>query len=185
MSWRTVRSDLDVLRALVIAAGLGWSVACLALALYYHLELYADGAMFSYAVAAQDVWAFHWRNIPGRLSVYLLSLLPAEIYVGLSGNPGAGIVVYAFLFYVAPLAGLLGTLAFDRSRTASSSSTPAFRPPCSARWCLVFRPRCGWRTHCSGRRSPPAIMRNGASSERPSFSRFCLRSPLRMKAPWF
>ena len=58
------------------------------------LELYADGAMFSYAVAVQDVWAFHWHNISGRLSVFFLSLLPAESYVGLSGNPGAGIVVY-------------------------------------------------------------------------------------------
>jgi hypothetical protein len=46
----------------------------------------------------------------------LLSLLPAEIYVGLSGNPGAGIVVYGLLFYLAPLAGLIGTFAADRSR---------------------------------------------------------------------
>ena len=43
--------------------------------------------MFSYAVAVQDVWAFHWHNISGRMSVFFLSLLPAEIYVGLSGNP--------------------------------------------------------------------------------------------------
>ncbi len=46
------------------------------------LELYGDGAMFSYAVAVQDVWAFHWHNISGRSSVFLLSLLPAEIVVG-------------------------------------------------------------------------------------------------------
>jgi hypothetical protein len=72
--------------------------------------------MFSYAVAAQDVWAFHWHNISGRLSVYFLSLLPAELYVGLSGDPGAGIVVYGLLFYLAPLAGLIGTFAADRSR---------------------------------------------------------------------
>ena len=108
MSWPAIRSDSDVLRALVIAIGLGWSVAFVAIALPYELELYADGAMFSYAVAVQDVWAFHWHNISGRLSVFLLSLLPAEIYVGLSGNPGAGIVVYGLLFYLAPLAGLIG-----------------------------------------------------------------------------
>ena len=87
MSWPTIRSDSDVLRALVIGVGLCWSVAFVAVALRYELELYADGAMFSYAVAVQDVWAFHWHNISGRLSVFLLSLLPAEIYVGLSGNP--------------------------------------------------------------------------------------------------
>ena len=116
MSWPTIRSDSDVLRALVIGVGLCWSVAFVAVALRYELELYADGAMFSYAVAVQDVWAFHWHNISGRLSVFLLSLLPAEIYVGLSRNPGAGIVVYGLLFYLAPLAGLIGTFAADRSR---------------------------------------------------------------------
>jgi hypothetical protein len=115
MSWPTIRSDSDVLRALVIGVGLCWSVAFVAVALRYELELYADGAMFSYAVAVQDVWAFHWHNISGRLSVFLLSLLPAEIYVGLSRNPGAGIVVYGLLFYLAPLAGLIGTFAADRS----------------------------------------------------------------------
>jgi len=87
MWWPAIRSDSDVLRALVIAVGLCWSVAFVAIALRYELELYADGAMFSYAVAVQDVWAFHWHNISGRLSVFLLTLLPAEISVGLSGNP--------------------------------------------------------------------------------------------------
>src|ERR1700731_3760237 len=115
MSWPTVRSGADMLRALVIGTGLVWSVAFVAVGLGYGLELYADGAMFSYAVAAQDVWAFHWHNISGRMSVFVLTLLPAEAYVGLSGNPRAGIVVYGLLFYLAPLAGLIGTLAADRS----------------------------------------------------------------------
>ena len=116
MSWTTIRSDAEMLRALVIGTGLRWSVAFVVVALCYELETYADGAMFSYAVAVQDVWAFHWHNISGRMSVFFLSLLPAEIYVGLSGNPGAGIVVYGLLFYLAPLAGLIGTFAADRSR---------------------------------------------------------------------
>ena len=116
MSWPVIRSDSDVLRALLIGVGLCWSVAFVAIALRYELELYADGAMFSYAVAVQDVWAFHWHNISGRLSVFFLSLLPAEIYVGLSGNPSAGIVAYGLLFYLAPLAGLVCTFAADRSR---------------------------------------------------------------------
>ena len=116
MSWPTFRSGAGLLRALVIGTGLGWSVAFVAVALAYELELYADGAMFSYAVAVQDVWAFHWHNISGRMSVFVLSLLPAEALVGLTGNPGAGIVAYGLLFYVAPLAGLIGTFAADRSR---------------------------------------------------------------------
>ena len=116
MSWPAIRSDSDALRALVVGTGLCWSVAFIAIALGYRLELYADGAMFSYAVAVQDVWAFHWHNISGRMSVFFLSLLPAEIYVRLSGNPGAEIIVYGVLFYAAPLAGLIGTFAADRSR---------------------------------------------------------------------
>jgi hypothetical protein len=116
MSWPTIRSGADMLRALVIGTGLCWSVAFVVVALDYGLELYADGAMFSYAVAAQDVWAFHWHNISSRMSVFFLTLLPAEAYVGLSGNPGAGIVVYGLLFYLAPLAGLIGTFVADRSR---------------------------------------------------------------------
>jgi hypothetical protein len=115
MSWPAIRSDTDILRALVIGIALCWSVAFVVVALNYEFELYADGAMFSYAVAVQDVWAFHWHNISGRMSVYLLSLLPGEIYVGLSGNPDAGIMVYGLLFYVAPLAGLIGTFVADRS----------------------------------------------------------------------
>ncbi|MGZ3323895.1 MAG: hypothetical protein ACXU9C_23370 [Xanthobacteraceae bacterium] len=116
MSWPAFRSGADLLRALVIGTGLCWSVAFVAVALGYRLELYADGAMFSYAVAVQDVWAFHWHNISGRMSVFLLSLLPAEAFVGLTGNPSAGIFVYGLLFYLAPLAGLIGTFAADRSR---------------------------------------------------------------------
>src|SRR5712671_2070865 len=116
MSWPAIRSGSDVLRALVIGVGVCWSVAFVAIALSYELQLYADGAMFSYAVAVGDVWAFHWHNISGRMSVFLLTLWPAEIYVGLGGNPAAGIVVYGLLFYLAPLAGLIATFAADRSR---------------------------------------------------------------------
>jgi hypothetical protein len=109
------RSQSDALRALVIGLALCWSVAFVVVALAYRLEFYADGAMFSYAVAIQDVWAFHWHNISGRMSVFLLTLLPAELYVGLSGDPSAGVFVYGLLFYLAPLAGLIGTFAADRS----------------------------------------------------------------------
>jgi len=112
----TLRSDSGFLRTLLIGVGLCWSVAFVVIALCYQLELYADGAMFSYAVAVQDVWAFHWHNISGRMSVFLLTLLPAEVLVGLTGSPSAGILVYGLLFYLAPLAGLIGTLAADRSR---------------------------------------------------------------------
>ncbi|MBV9564190.1 MAG: hypothetical protein JOY90_27660 [Bradyrhizobium sp.] len=113
---RLMRFDARALRLLIIGSGLGWSVAFVLIALLHQLELYGDGAMFSYAVAVQDVWAFHWHNISGRSSVFLLSLLPAETIVGLTGKPWTGIIAYGFLFYVAPLVGLLLTFAADRSR---------------------------------------------------------------------
>jgi hypothetical protein len=103
------------LRVIVVVAGIGWSVLFVVIGLRYELQLYGDGAIFSYAVAVQDVWAFHWHNISGRLTPYLLNLAPAEAYVALTGNVGGGIVVYGLLFFVMPLLGLLVTFAADRS----------------------------------------------------------------------
>src|SRR4029079_17492650 len=113
---RSPAREETLLSNLVVAVGLGWSLVFVIVALVYELQLYADGAIFSYAVAVQDVWAFHWHNVANRASVFLLSLWPAEILVGLTGSPAAGIITYGFLFYVAPLVGLAGTLAADRSR---------------------------------------------------------------------
>ena len=113
---RSPAREETLLSNLVVAVGLGWSLVFVIVALVYELQLYADGAIFSYAVAVQDVWAFHWHNVANRASVFFLSLWPAEILVGLTGSPAAGIITYGFLFYVAPLIGLVGTLAADRSR---------------------------------------------------------------------
>lgn len=112
---RSPKLDPINLRRLVIFLGLGWSVAFVILAVANQLELYGDGAMFSYAVAVRDVWAFHWHNISGRTAVYLLTLLPAETLAGITGKPWAGIIAYGALFYIAPLAGLALTYAADRS----------------------------------------------------------------------
>src|SRR5262245_41678128 len=110
------RREETLLRTLIVAAGLGWSLAFVAVALIYELQLYADGAMFSYAVAVQDVWAFHWHNIANRITVFFFALWPAETFVELTGRPYGGIVVYGFLFNVAPLIGLGWTFIADRSR---------------------------------------------------------------------
>ena len=111
--------DSRTLRLLVIGSGLGWSIAFVAIALHYQLELYGDGAMFSYAVAVQDVWAFHWHNISGRSSVFLLTLAPAETMVEITGSPWAGIITYGTLFYISPLIGLIWTYLADRSPNRS------------------------------------------------------------------
>jgi hypothetical protein len=124
------RSDTDILRALVIAAGLCWSVVFVVVGLRYELQLYGDGAMFSYSVAVQNAWAFHWHNISGRLSVYLFCLAPAEVYVGLTENPSGGIVVYGLLFYAAQILGLAATFVADRSKGHVIFSYACFSTAC-------------------------------------------------------
>jgi hypothetical protein len=104
-----------LLRRIVIAAGLGCSLLFVVVGLGYGLQMYGDGSIFSYSVAVQDAWAFHWHNISGRLTVYMLCYLPAEAYVELTGDARGGIVVYGLLFFAAPLTGLIATLAADRS----------------------------------------------------------------------
>jgi hypothetical protein len=110
------RAGADRLRIMAVAGGIGWSFVFLIVGLFYELQLYGDGAMFSYSVAAQDAWAFHWHNIAERLTVFLLTLLPAETFVGLTGDPRGGIAVYGLLFFAGPLLSLVATLAADRSQ---------------------------------------------------------------------
>jgi hypothetical protein len=116
MSSRALGLNNCSFRLLIVGAGLCWSIAFPLIAIYCQLQLYGDGAMFSYAVAVRDVWAFHWHNISGRTSVFLLTLWPAETLVGMTGNPWDGIILYGLLFNVAPLVGLVVTYAADRSR---------------------------------------------------------------------
>ena len=147
-SWAdaAIRSDTDILRTLVIAAGICWSVIFVVIGLRYELQMYGDGAMFSYSVAVQDAWAFHWHNISGRLAVYFLSLLPAESYVGLTGDPIGGVVVYGLLFFIAPLVGLLATFAADRSKGRIIFSYACFSTACLCPLVFSF-PTEMWMAH--------------------------------------
>ena len=77
--------------------------------------MFGDGSIFSYAVAAQSAWSFHWHNISGRLFTYVFAYVPAEAYVALTKSAGGGIFIYGLLFFSAPLLGLLMTLAADRT----------------------------------------------------------------------
>jgi hypothetical protein len=103
------------LRAIAISAGLIWSALFVIVGVRNQLQAYGDGSMFSYAVAVQDGWAFHWHNISTRLFVYLYSLLPAETYVRITGDARGGVAIYGFLFFLAPLLGLAATWIADRS----------------------------------------------------------------------
>jgi len=103
------------LRILAVVAGIGTSILFIVVGLSSELQMFGDGSIFSYAVAAQDAWAFHWHNISGRLFTYVFAYVPAEAAVALTQNAKIGIAVYGLLFFAGPLLGLLATLAADRT----------------------------------------------------------------------
>lgn len=106
-------SGRGILRALTIAAGLGASVLFILIGLSAKLQMFGDGSIFSYAVAAEEAWAFHWHNISGRLFSYLFASLPAEIFVALTRDASGGIFAYGLLHFSAPLLGLIATRLAD------------------------------------------------------------------------
>ena len=175
------RSDVDVLRAFAIAAAICWSALFVVIGLRYELQMYADGSIFSYAIAVGDAWAFHWHNISDRLFVYLFCHLPAETYVEMTGDPYGGIVVYGFLFFVAPLLGLTATFAADRSRGRIIFSYACLSTACLC-WSSASRPKFGWRTPYSGRPSPSATTPVAEKGPLPWYSRRCSCSSSPMKA---
>lgn len=126
-----VPSDSLLLRRCAVVAGMGCAALFVAVGLGYELQLYADGSMFSYSVAVQDAWAFHWHNISGRLFVYLITELPAELYVNLTNDAQGGIAVYGFLFFVVQLLSLVATWAADRS-----AGRTIFTYACASTACL-------------------------------------------------
>jgi hypothetical protein len=104
------------LRFLIIGAGVGAALLFIVIGFMTELQMFGDGSIFSYAVAAQEAWPFHWHNISGRLFSYVYAYIPAEAVVALTGSAKAGIAVYGFLFFAAPLLSLAMTFAADRSK---------------------------------------------------------------------
>lgn len=102
------------LHRLVISTGIGASILFVVIGVSFDLQMFGDGSIFSYAVAAQDAWAFHWHNIPGRLFTYAFAYIPAEIFVALTGSAKVGMAIYGVLFFSAPFFGLLATYLADR-----------------------------------------------------------------------
>ena len=125
-----IRSEAGVLRSLVVAAGIFWSLLFVAAGLRYQLQMYADGSIFSYSVAVQDSWSYHLHNISGRLFVYLYAFAPAEIYAELAKDARGGIAIYGFLFFVAQLLGLAVSYAADGSNGRIIFSTACFSTAC-------------------------------------------------------
>ena len=112
---RAAGARADWLRRFVVAAGLGCAVLFVLVGVGFRLQLYADGSIFSYAVAIRESWAYHFRDIAARLFVDVYSHLPAEAYVALTRDAAGGIALYGLLFFAAPLLGLLAAYAADRS----------------------------------------------------------------------
>jgi hypothetical protein len=112
---RVARTDARMLRHLVMALGLGWSILFVLVGVAFRLQLYGDGSIFSYSIAVRAGWGYHFRNIADRMFVYAYSHAPAEIYVALTADARGGIFLYGILFFAAPLAGLLLTFVADRS----------------------------------------------------------------------
>src|SRR3974377_180399 len=103
------------LRTVTITGGIGASILFVLVGVPCRLQLFGDGSIFSYAVAAQDAWAFHLHNISGRFFTYFLAYPLAEAVVAMSQNAEAGIAVYGILFFSAQLFGLALTFAVDRT----------------------------------------------------------------------
>lgn len=107
--------NLRLLRKLAVAAGFVCAFLFVAVGLAYRFQLFGDASIFSYAVAVQDSWAFHWHNISNRSTVYLYAHVPAEAYAHVTGDAWGAIRIYALLFYGAQLLGLALTYALDRT----------------------------------------------------------------------
>jgi hypothetical protein len=100
----------------VVLAGLATGLAMLVAGPANRLQMYGDGSIFSYSIAVTDAFATHWRNVSGRIFVYLYAFVPSEAYVRATGNARGGVLVYGLLHYLAPLLSLGLTFAADRSR---------------------------------------------------------------------
>jgi hypothetical protein len=130
-----VRSSCSphLLRSIAIGGGIAWALAFVAVGGLFHLQMYADGAIFSYGIAVGESWAIHWHNIPARFIVYLACVLPAEIYARWTGDVAGAIGLYGALFYGAQAVGLACTFLLDRSRdrfffTIACASTACLCP---------------------------------------------------------
>jgi hypothetical protein len=104
------------LRVYAIGAGIASAILSVAVGLSAELQMFGDGAIFAYSVAVADAWAFHWRNISGRLFSYVFVYIPAESVVAVTGSARAGIIVYGLLLFAAPGLSLAATRTLDRTQ---------------------------------------------------------------------
>ncbi len=107
--------SIRTLRTFAAAAGIGSAILFVFVGVCFRFQLFGDASLFSYAIAVQDSWAFHWHNISSRSTVYLYAHVPAELYGRITGDASGAIRIYGILFYGVQLIGLALTWLFDRS----------------------------------------------------------------------
>jgi hypothetical protein len=134
------------LKRLVVASGAGCAILSLLIGPTAGLEMFGDGAIFSYAIAVRDAWAFHWHNISGRIFSYIFVHVPAETVVALTGDARAGLLTYGILHYSAPALSLLATRAIDRSDEKSIFVFACFSTAVTLPFVFGF-PTEMWMTH--------------------------------------
>lgn len=117
-------------QTLTIALGCAWALAFVLVGSAFNLQMYGDGAVFSYAVALGESWAIHWHNIIGRISVYLLCMLPAECLARWMHSAAAGVALYGVLFFGAQATGLALTWRCDRSQRLVFFTTACLSTAC-------------------------------------------------------
>ena len=130
----------------IIGAGLVTSLLFIVVGLAAGLQMFGDGSIFSYSVAAQDAWAFHWHNISDRLFSYAFTYIPAEFAVAITHNAKAGIFIYGLLHFSAPLIGLLVTWVADRTGSRTIFTYACFSTACLCPFVFGF-PTEMWMTH--------------------------------------
>jgi hypothetical protein len=138
----------QLLRKIVIAAGIGASILFVIVGLSFELQMFGDGSIFSYSVAAQDAWAFHWHNISGRLFSYIFAYVPAESYVAVTKDAHGGIFIYGLLHFSAPLLGLAATWAADRTANRTIFVYGCFSTACLCPLVFGF-PTEMWMAHAA------------------------------------
>lgn len=125
--WGTMQPSV---RELLPGLGLAWASAFILIGTLSHLQLYGDGAAFSFAVAIGESWALHWHNIVGRSTVLLCCLLPAETLARWMQDAQTGIAVYGLLFFSTPAIGLAITCICDRSKHRVFFATACISTAC-------------------------------------------------------
>ncbi|MBN1426391.1 hypothetical protein JXA88_17730 [Candidatus Fermentibacteria bacterium] len=91
----------------IVPAGIAVYAALIMVAVSSQEILLGDGAFFSFTATLSDPWAANWRDYPGRFIVFLTTVVPTHLLYR-AGLPFHAVPdVYAFLFLIHPMVGMV------------------------------------------------------------------------------